>query len=289
MARARNIKPGFFKNYQLADLGPCCQILFAGLWCLADREGRLEDKPRLIKAELFPYYDFDVNGGLTDLERCNFVKRYKYNGGSFIQVVNFKKHQSPHGTEKASTIPHPDFDDGGNYCKTRPPEIHASITVDSPLHNDGNPPDSLIPDSLIPDSLIPDSPPQTPSADALPRSKNLRQSDLVDLGIDPQIAADFLSVRKAKRAPLTQTGLDGIKREADKAGITLESALRVCVERGWQGFKAEWHQSGGAYEHGGAAPRKLTPAQQVRAANGMDIHTGEFLDDQDDGAIIHVN
>jgi hypothetical protein len=65
---------------------------------------------------------------------------------------------------------------------------------------------------------------------------------LSDEGIDSQVSADFLAIRKAKRAPLTTTALDGIKREAGKAGITLEDALRVCVERGWQAFKAEWHQ-----------------------------------------------
>lgn len=156
MARARNIKPGFFKNYMLADLGPCCQILFAGLWCLADREGRLEDKPRLIKAELFPYYDFDVNGGLTELARCNFVKRYVVNGESFIQVLNFKKHQSPHGTERASVIPECGADESQNHCSAIIPVVHGCITVDSPNNNGGNRPDSLI--HRFTDSPIPDSP-----------------------------------------------------------------------------------------------------------------------------------
>jgi hypothetical protein len=68
---------------------------------------------------------------------------------------------------------------------------------------------------------------------------------LSDEGIDSQVAFDFLAIRKAKRAPLTATALDGIKREAGKAGITLEDALRVCVERGWQAFKAEWHHGDG--------------------------------------------
>jgi uncharacterized protein YdaU (DUF1376 family) len=51
---------------------------------------------------------------------------------------------------------------------------------------------------------------------------------------------DFLAIRKAKRAPMTQTALAGIQREADKAGWPLETAIQECVARGWQGFKAEW-------------------------------------------------
>lgn len=59
-------------------------------------------------------------------------------------------------------------------------------------------------------------------------------------GIDEQIASDFIAIRKAKNAPLTQTALDGIKREANKAKLTLENALRICIERNWQGFSASW-------------------------------------------------
>jgi uncharacterized protein YdaU (DUF1376 family) len=58
--------------------------------------------------------------------------------------------------------------------------------------------------------------------------------------VDPKVVADFLKIRKAKRAPLTETALAGIQREATKAGVTLEQALRTCCERGWSGFKADW-------------------------------------------------
>jgi hypothetical protein len=52
--------------------------------------------------------------------------------------------------------------------------------------------------------------------------------------------SDFCQHRKAKGAKLTQTAMDGITREADKAGWTLENALRECCSRGWTGFKADW-------------------------------------------------
>jgi hypothetical protein len=56
------------------------------------------------------------------------------------------------------------------------------------------------------------------------------------------LLADFLSVRKAKRAgPLTATAIDGLQREADKAGISLEAAVTACCEFGWQGFNAGWY------------------------------------------------
>ncbi|KEQ00391.1 Complementary sex determiner protein [Snodgrassella alvi SCGC AB-598-J21] len=58
--------------------------------------------------------------------------------------------------------------------------------------------------------------------------------------IDEQLASDFIAIRKAKNAPLTLTALRGILREANKAGLTLENALRICIERNWQGFSASW-------------------------------------------------
>ena len=79
---------------------------------------------------------------------------------------------------------------------------------------------------------------------------------LSDEGIDSQVASDFIAIRKAKRAPLTATALDGIKREAGKAGITLEDALRVCVERGWQSYKAEWDKREGQILDGTASSTK---------------------------------
>lgn len=73
------------------------------------------------------------------------------------------------------------------------------------------------------------------------KPSGLSASDLVNIGVDEQVARDFLAVRKAKRAPLTTTALDGIKREAEKAGISLAAALATCAVRGWQSFKSEWH------------------------------------------------
>lgn len=72
------------------------------------------------------------------------------------------------------------------------------------------------------------------------RVPTLSVSDLVSHGVDEQVAAEFLAVRKSKRAPLTQIAFDGLVREAGKAKLTLDAALRQCIERGWQSFDAKW-------------------------------------------------
>lgn len=108
MARARNIKPSFFSNEILAECDPYARILFAGLWTIADREGRLEDRPRKIKAELLPYDDCDANILLAELEQRGFIVRYERDDEKYIQIKNFTKHQNPHHMEVASIIPAPD-------------------------------------------------------------------------------------------------------------------------------------------------------------------------------------
>lgn len=105
MARARNIKPGFFENELLAELGAFDRLLFLGLWTLADREGRLEDRPKRIKIKLFPGDDYDVERGLEALAGKGFISRYQVEGYAVVEVCNFLKHQKPHGTEKDSILP----------------------------------------------------------------------------------------------------------------------------------------------------------------------------------------
>jgi len=114
--RARNIKPSFFKNEVLGDLPMECRILFIGLWMMADKDGFLECRPKKIKAELFPYDDMDSSNVMKFLEKlCNFNPNEKlielyYERGEedpnprFIQIINFRKHQSPHKNEKDSEI-----------------------------------------------------------------------------------------------------------------------------------------------------------------------------------------
>ena len=59
-------------------------------------------------------------------------------------------------------------------------------------------------------------------------------------GVSDSVFKDFKKLREKHKAPITETALKGLKREADKAKITLEAVMVMCCERGWRGFKAEW-------------------------------------------------
>lgn len=135
MARARNIKPAFFKNDLLVEISFEFRLLFIGLWTLSDRCGRLEDRPKRIKMEIFPADDVDVNKGLDDLDKAGFIKRYQVDSNKYIQIISFEKHQSPHHKEPESAIP---------VCD----EIQSSLGA-AP----GKPQSSLGVAALIPESL----------------------------------------------------------------------------------------------------------------------------------------
>lgn len=108
MARSRNIKPGLFKNEILGVADPLYTLTFQCLWLIADREGRLEDRPLRIKAEAFPYREgVDMGAILNWLQQEGFILRYQAANKNYIQILNFAKHQNPHKNEISSEIPAP--------------------------------------------------------------------------------------------------------------------------------------------------------------------------------------
>jgi hypothetical protein len=209
MARSRNIKPGFFSNEDLVDLDFCTRLLFAGLWTIADREGRLEDRPKKIKIDIFPADDVDVDSMLSDLDRLGFIQRYEVEGKKYVQVVAWSRHQNPHHTEKASTIPGP----------------NGEITVKEPAtsreprkDNGGNLADSgfRIPDSslLIPDSLHSEA---KASGDKPPLS-----TDEIIFGYGVPLLTGSGSTDKAARS-----FLGGLRK--GHGDTALVNALRDCI------------------------------------------------------------
>ena len=136
MARMRLIKPGFFINDGLVKIEPLGRLLFAGLWCIADREGRLEDRPLKIKLQVLPNDNCDADKLLNDLAEGGFILRYEVEGERYIQVVNWKKHQNPHVNEVPSTIPAPN-EHGTSTIQA--PYLHDTSTVLAPELHGTNP------------------------------------------------------------------------------------------------------------------------------------------------------
>ena len=109
MARTRSIKPGFFTNDLLGECAPLARLLFAGMWCQADRNGVVEYRPRRMKAEILPFDDgADVAALVAELEERGFVRRFKAEGSEWLVITKFSSHQTPHPREPSLNLTIPE-------------------------------------------------------------------------------------------------------------------------------------------------------------------------------------
>lgn len=246
MARARNIKPGFFTNEELVELDFATRLLFIGLWTEADREGRLDDRPKRIKMSLFPADNVDVEVMLGALEGRGFIRRYTVDSLKYIQIVNFSKHQNPHHTERKSVIPP---ESNGGYQG-----VNGELTVNPPLSNGEYLADSPNHESLFTDSLKTNSDELVsapPKKQKRVTQKNLNAhtpDEELNFSSWPnwpseQVWSDYKKMRSAKRSWLTQTIVDHLGRvitELVKMGYTTDQVLTVATVGNWTGLEVHW-------------------------------------------------
>ena len=223
MARARNIKPSFFTNEDLVELPFEDRLLFIGLWTLADREGRLEDRPKRIKMAVFPADNVDVDASLARLAKSGFIARYEVRGIACIQVLNFAKHQNPHVREAASELP----SIGENETSTVPAQCQHSAS-----HADSLNPYSLNPESgeQASESLSVSSSPEAPIALA---------------SADPSPEVEPTEAGAICRR-LRDAGIQGVNPSHPKllallqAGITADELCSIAAEPSASGKGMAW-------------------------------------------------
>lgn len=104
MARIRSIKPDFFTSEDITDLPPLARLLYIGLWCEADKEGRLAWKPKTFKMRYLPADACDIDALCDALLTRGLLVTY---GDGLAFIPSFKKHQHINPRESASTFPEP--------------------------------------------------------------------------------------------------------------------------------------------------------------------------------------
>lgn len=220
--RARGLKPGLFKNEILGAADPLLTILFQGLWCMADRDGRLEDRPLRIKAEVFPYRECAVSDLLDWLAVNSFIVRYEIDGDKFISINNFVKHQNPHKREAASTIPAPVAG------KAKPRKGPAKARPRPVQGEDEAQPDPE-PARLTPDSPFSDSGLLTP--------------DSPSLGLAPERSdAETVFDHWRKTWGHEKAHLDAKRRKVLQGALTAYSVADLC--RAITGYRNSPHHTG---------------------------------------------
>ena len=207
MARIRTIKPEFFTSEDIVSMSPLARLLYIALWCESDREGRLVWKPKTFKMRYFPGDSCNIEKLCAEIVETGLVVLY----GSYAYIPAFHAHQHINPREAVSQIPEPDL---------------STETTRAPRVSDASPRDS--------DTQV--------GREGKGKEGKGKEGVATPDGVSDSVFQDFKKLRTAKKSPLTQTALDGIAREAKKAGLSLGEVLAMCCERGWVGFKAEWTQ-----------------------------------------------
>lgn len=113
MARIRTIKPSFFRHLDLYLLeqssGLPIRVAFAGMWTVADREGRFRWHPEELKLDCLPYDNVRFADVMNALERGGFIRRYEASGKEYGVIPTWAEHQKIGNREAQSAIPAPDL------------------------------------------------------------------------------------------------------------------------------------------------------------------------------------
>jgi len=166
VARIRTIKPEFFAHWDLYELevevGLPVRIAFAGLWTLADREGRFKWVPQQLKLGCLPYDDVDFSRVLDALTTRDFVVKYTVNNVDYGVISGFSDHQVINNREAESRLPEPN----NINTLTRAPrvtdacttsEVHAQAEGKEGREGKGStePLHDSVPEDVVPEITIP--------------------------------------------------------------------------------------------------------------------------------------
>jgi hypothetical protein len=105
MARIRTVKPEFFTSEDIVALSPLARLFFQACWCEADREGRMEWKPRTMKLRYFPADECDIEAIANEVTSRGLVVPYAVDGKQYADIPSFTKHQNVNPRETQSKIP----------------------------------------------------------------------------------------------------------------------------------------------------------------------------------------
>lgn len=98
---------------------------------------------------------------------------------------------------------------------------------------------------------------------------------LADIGVIGQVAIDHLQMRHAKRLPLTKTAAKQLKDEAEKCGLTPQTAIELAIGYGWCSFRAEWLMN---KQRGYAMPQTSNSKESFFSLEVEQPKVGGFVD-----------
>src|SRR5260370_12886940 len=130
MARIRSIKPEFFTDEKMGRLSHEARLLFIGLWCFADDEGRMGACEKVIAGQIFPFQEDSTSTrrALDELSTAGRIRLYEVNGDKYLSITNFTKHQKIDRPSK-SRFPRPPEPKVDNASSTPHRTLPTALTL----------------------------------------------------------------------------------------------------------------------------------------------------------------
>lgn len=276
MPRARNLKPGFFKDAKVVACSFPARLLFEGLWCLADYKGRLKYVPIEIKMELFPADDVDVESLIGELTDQGLIQIYRdHSGSALVQVTNFELHQNPHQNERFGKdkkplpcLPGPDEclpDESTEKSHTKQ-EVEDALRV-LREYSESNPADSLL---LIPDSCTSTegvSPDGDSPGDESPDSEKPKRFVASKIELPDEVNHDawleWCAFRSKRRKPVSEdAAVKQIKLLREHTKPVQQQIVDHSIQNDYQGL---FEPKGNPYANTAGNPGRSTPRRQTAA------------------------
>ncbi len=201
--------------------------------------------------------------GLKLLRALGYAQLQKFRDGSTDWIITDEKGRFDPDSENRNKAHQPDSENRNKANQGNDTPGTPDLMPDSENRNKAGTPD------LMPDSENRNALKRTEENKKLKMGRNTKNPALellLSAGVEPQIAEDFLMVRKDKRAKtFTTTAFEGLAREARKAGLSVNEAVRVCAEASWTSFTAKWYANR-IGQASTAPPTRQFPAEQKSRA-----------------------
>ena len=258
MARIRTIKPDFWTDDKLTECSLSARLLFIGTWNFADDAGNLDRSPKQIKARVFPVDNIECEPLLIELITQGLLTEYSVDGKKYLHIQGFTKHQV---INRPSAPTCPEYDESLN---TQPQLNDYSLSTHAGKEGKGKEDIGSAPAKAV---------------------GFVFKTELLNLGANPELVTDWLAVRRAKSASNTKTALKAFVREVAKSGFTCDQALRMCCEKNWKGFEAEWVKDIKPAEAAPAKPTMTRDEYEAKKKADMAISREAYKRDQDAAAV----
>lgn len=214
----RYLKAGVRDSEAIDSLSTLAETLFYRLLVTVDDFGRFDARPSMLKAQCFPIKDAITaeicERLLSELCAACLVVAYIVDGKPYLQLQKWDN------KPRASESKFPQMQSGCIHLYADAIQAHTDVpltvtgTGTKTENGNGNAPPKVA----------------APRAVALTPPEDVKAS----------VWSDWTQLRKAKKAPVTQTVVDSARTEAAKAGLPLEEFLRIWCMRGSQGLQADW-------------------------------------------------